>query len=92
MGKEIDYFKVLLVGVFLTYIIATFMTAIAVMTAIDADKKVNKLKVDLQNATEHYKSENQRAEMFADYYRIAYRLLSPEKKKCFEETKTKWGY
>ena len=86
MGKEVDYFKVWLVGAFATYIIATFTTA------IDADKKVNKLKADLHNATEHYKSENQRAEMFVDYYRIAYGLLSPEKKKRFEETKTKWGY
>ena len=86
MGKEIDHFKVWLIGAFSTYIIATFMTA------IDTDKKINKLKAELHNATEHYKSENQRAEMFVDYYRIAYGLLSPEKKERFHEKKKAWGY
>ena len=86
MGKEVDHFKLWLIVAFIVMMYASFSIA------SEADEKVNKLKAELHNATEHYKSENQRAEMFVDYYRIAYGLLSPEKKERFHEKKKAWGY
>ena len=86
MAKELNPLNVWLIGALIGITISMLVT-----TDMQYDK-IKLLRNQLDNATDHYNSETQRAEWAMDYYRIAYRLLTPSQRERFHENKKKWGY